>query len=200
MLGSVTQAEERALFVDALTRAAAESGYTGVTIERVANYAGRPADDFFNHFVDLDHCLLGSLERFLERLQEEMDDAWVDAEGSWPGRMKASIQAGVNFIMELECASRVFLVEQSGPAATEMRFAAVDGIARKLRPARELYPVAAHYPEIMEETLVAGVVLVISGALLAETPAFPEKLSEELVELVLTPYIGRREAHRIAGE
>jgi hypothetical protein len=43
------------------------------------------------------------------------------------------------------------------------------------------------------------VVLVVSGKLLAEEGSLSPKLAEELVELVLTPYLGRREGHRIAA-
>lgn len=198
MLATASRAEERALLVDAFTRAAATEGYDDVTVEQVARYAGRSPDDFFGHFDGLDQCLLAALERFLERLYEEMEGAFMEERGEWPLRMKAAIEAAVGFAMELDSASRLYLIELSGPAATELRLEMVHQIARALRPARDLYPVAADYPEIMEETLVAGVVLVISGALLEETSSIPAKLSEELVELVLTPYVGRKEAHAVA--
>jgi AcrR family transcriptional regulator len=199
MKGSIAQPREKALFVDALTRAAAESGYTGVTVDRVADYAGLTPDDFYAHFEDLDQCLLAALEHFLDRLVNHMDGA-RDEGADWPQQVKLGIRAGVDFIMELERLSRVFLVEQSGPAAVELRLAAIGHAAEALRGARASYPVAAKYPEIMEQTLVSGVVLVVSRKLLAEEASLSSRLAEEVVELVLTPYLGRTEANRIAAE
>jgi AcrR family transcriptional regulator len=198
MLGSVAHGEQKALFVDALTRAASESGYAEISLERVADYAGLAPDDFFEHFEDLDQCLLAALELYLERLHDHMDDAWQEVDG-WPYQVKAAIGAGVDFIMELECLSRIFLVDQSGPAPVELRLGAIGKASDALRKARSIYPSAARYPEIMEQTLINGVVLVVSGKLLAEETSLSDQLAEELVELVLTPYLGRREGHRIAA-
>ncbi len=198
MLGSAVPGEHRAVFVDALTRAASESGYAEISLERVSDYAGLAPDDFYEHFEDLDQCLLAALELYLKRLHGHMDEAWQEVDG-WPYQVKASIGAGVDFIMELECLSRIFLVDQSGPAAVELRLRAIGKAAHALRKARSIYPAAARYPEIMEQTLVNGVVLVVSGKLLAEEASLSDDLAEELVELVLTPYLGRREGHRIAA-
>ena len=199
MSGSIAQTPRRALLVDALTRAATEGGYSEVSVERVAGYAGLTVDDFHAEFEDLDQCLLAALESFLDRLVSHMEDSWEAGE-DWPHQVKSAIRAGVDFIMELEGLSRVFLVDQSGPAAVELRLAAIGHAAEALRGARASYPVAAKYPEIMEQTLVSGVVLVVSRKLLAEEASLSSRLAEEVVELVLTPYLGRREAHRIAAE
>jgi hypothetical protein len=128
-----------------------------------------------------------------------MDDAWVD-DDEWPAQVKASIDAGVAFLMEVESVSRLFLVEVTGPAAMELRLGAIRQGASALRSARNLYPRAARYPEIMEQTLVSGVVLVVFETLLAEETSLSADLSRELVELVLTPYIGSGEAARIAAD
>lgn len=199
MLGSVANLSREALLLDALIRAASESAYANIDVDRVARYAGLSSEDFYAEFEDLEHCLVASFDRYLERLRAHMNDAW-ESSSDWPRNVRNSILAGVEFVMQLDGASRTFLVDQSGPVAIELRMRAVSEAAAVLRLARASYPAAAHYPEIMEQTLIGGVVLGLLGNLLAEEPAISSMRSAELVELVLTPYVGSRQAHLIATE
>lgn len=199
MLGSIVRSPREALLLDAFIRAASESDYAAIEVERVVCYAGLKEEDFRAEFADLDHCFLASFDRYLERLRQHMEDAWTEAD-EWPARVRATVRAGAEFVMQLGTASRTFLIDLSGPAAIEMRMRAVADAAEALRAARGRYPVAAAYPEMMEQTLVGGVLLGLLERLLAEEPRVPGALTDELVELVLTPYLGTRRAREVATE
>jgi AcrR family transcriptional regulator len=197
MLGSVASPSHRELFVDALTRAATESGYGDLDVDRIADYAGLPVEKFYDEFATLEQCRIAALERFIDRLSSHMEEE-CSGDEDWPIQVKAAILAGLDFISELDVASRLFLLDASGPAASERRLVSIRRAADALKPGRGLYRVAADYPVIMEQTLVTGVVLVVLGHLLAEEASLSPQRKTEVVELVLTPYLGTREARRIA--
>ncbi len=68
-----------------------------------------------------------------------------------------------------------------------------------LREGRERNPEAAGLPALTETLLVGGAAYVVRGTLLAELPLPVGRLERELVEILLSPYLGSAEARRIAG-
>ena len=68
-----------------------------------------------------------------------------------------------------------------------------------LRAGRQHYPDATDLPEITEQVLVGGIACLIGGALLDEDYERVAALEPELVEFLLTPYVGGDEAKRIAA-
>ena len=192
--------EQRTRLINAMTRAAAERGYANTSVDQVAAYAGVSRETFFRHFSGADQCLVAAYDSFFERLVGHIEGA-CDSRDPWPVQVKAGLAATLNFFAEVPSTGRVFLVEamSAGPAAMERRFASIDRLARQLRYGREFNPAAKSLPAATERTLVAGIGLVISVHLLAEEgPLLPTK-EPELTELVLTPYLGDREAKRIAA-
>jgi AcrR family transcriptional regulator len=192
--------EQRARLIDAITRTAAERGYADTTVDQIAAYAGVSQETFFRHFTGTDQCLLAAYDSFFERLVGHIEAA-CDVREPWPLQVKAAIGASLGFFAEVPNTARVFMVEamSAGPAASERRFASIDRLARKLRHGREFNPAAGSLPDATERTLVAGVGLTISVHLLAEEGVLLPTLEAELTELVLTPYLGSREAKRIAA-
>jgi len=190
----------RERLIAAFTRTVAERGYETVTVERVVSQAGLTVEDFHRHFSDRDQCLLAAYDDFVVRLMTHVEAA-CKGEDDWVDSIKAAIGAGLGFFGELASTSRFFMVEAmgSGPAAIERRFATIDLLAEPLRRGRELYPAAAALPAATEQTLVAGIVLLVSVHLLAEDLDALSRLEPDVVELVLTPYLGRREAQRVSG-
>jgi AcrR family transcriptional regulator len=195
-----TREEERTRLINAITRAAAERGYSNTTVDQVAAYAGVSSETFFAHFSGTDQCLVAAYDNFFERLMLHIE-AVCDSREPWPLQVKAGMGAALGFFSEVANTARVFAVEamSAGPAAIERRFASIDRLAALLRPGRDYNPAATALPAATERTLVAGVGLVISVHLLAEEGRLLPAKEPELTELVLTPYVGGREAKRIAG-
>src|SRR6185295_11403859 len=118
----------------------------------------------------------------------------------WPTKVKITIESAFGFIAELEGTARLFVVDaiRTGEAGLERHRTSIDSVAQRLRQGREFYPVAADYPEAMENTLVAGVVMMASSRLLAEEADLLPDLAPEAAEMVLTPYLGSSAARRTA--
>lgn len=192
--------EQRERLLDALVRAAGERGYANTTAEQVARYAGLPAAALEAHFSTLDHCLVAAYDRFFERLSAEVEET-CEAAPSWPEQVRLAVRAALEYFAEAPGIARLFAVEALavGPAALDRHLAVIDRVAALLRTGREHFPRAAAYPESMERTLVAGVLLLVSGHLLTQEVEMLGTLEEEVVELVLTPYVGQAEAKELAA-
>lgn len=192
--------EERERLVAALTKIAAERGYAATTIEDVARMAGLPTEAFHRHFADKRQCLIAAFDAFIQRLLDETERA-IEAESDWPGQVRAAVSAGVGFVGETSSSARLFAIEALtvGPPILERYFTATARLAEMLRAGRRRYPRAAALPETMEPVLVTGVASLVVAALLAEDPSRITEVEGQLVELLLTPFLGLDEARRIAA-
>jgi AcrR family transcriptional regulator len=186
--------------VAAFSKAAAEQGYSQVDVATVSRYAGLSADDFFEQFKGTEQALLAAQEAFIQRLTLEVEAACEEA-GDWPSRVRATIAALVTSLGESSALARVFAIEAPGAslAAAELQFAALDRLAALLAEGRALYPPAAGMPPVTERALVGGAFSIVSEHLLAEDPGGIHVLEIELVQMILTPYLGAAAARRVAA-
>lgn len=195
-----TSSEVRERLADAATRAAAECGYPAIDIEQIVQYADVSVDDFHRHFSGKDECFLVAYERFLARMFEHIDEA-CEAATDWPDKVKITIESAFGFVAELEEVARLFAVDKkgAGPGAIALTLEAIDSAALRLKHGRLLYPESDYMPDTTERTLVGGVVLIASEHLLAEDAHRLPGFATEAAEMVLTPYLGSREARRVAA-
>jgi AcrR family transcriptional regulator len=192
--------ELRERLVNAVSKVAAEQGYSRLTLDQVTRYAGVSPATFEEHFASKEQGLIAAQDAFLTRLQLEVASA-CEAESSWPMKVRAALRAILGSLVETSSLARVFAIEAAAAsiAATERQFATLDDFAALLSDGRELYPRAASLPDAAERALVGGIASIVSGRLLAEDPQALVALEPQLVELVLTPYLGHAEAKRIAA-
>ena len=192
---------QRERLVAAISKAAAEHGYEGLTVDRVIRNAGVERAVFDAHFESREQGLLAAQEAFLERLVWEATGA-CDRRAPWPLRVRAGLQAVLASLVESAALARVLTVEAdaAGLPLAERRLAALDEFARLMRRGREEVPATAHLPEVTERVLVGGVASLLRQRLLREESTATATLEAELVELLLIPYLGRQEARRIAQE
>jgi AcrR family transcriptional regulator len=192
-------AGERDRLIAAISKAAAEHGYAGLTIERIVSYSGLDRETFDTHFDSREQGLLAAQEVFLQRLFWEATAACEGLE-PWPVRLRAGLRAVLSSLLESADLARVFTVEAdaAGLALVEHQIKVLDDFALLMRKGRKVYPVAGALPEVTERVLVAGVAALVRQRLLREETTAVSPLEEELTELLLLPYVGDREARRIA--
>lgn len=195
---SPPNARER--LIDAFTKVAAERGFRETTVEDVAALAEVPDHAFYAHFANLRQCLGAAHDAYFERLVAETTAA-IDPRKDWPTRVREAVGAVIDFVDETLSRSRFFAVEAAvaGPLVLERQSAALGRIVPLLREGREQSPAAAELPELIEPLLIGGAAFLIQDSLLAERELRSQGLESEVVEILLTPYVGRREARRIAG-
>ena len=191
---------QRERLIDAFTKVAAENGYADTTVSEISATAGVPRSTFYDHFSDRRQCLTAAYDTFFERLMGEARHA-VEPSGEWPFQVKLAVAAGLGFVSETATRARFFAVEAptAGPMMIERYLATMTRIVPLLRAGRQHYPNATALPDITEQVLIGGIACLIGAALLDEDYERVAALEPELVEFLLTPYVGIDEAKRIAA-
>ncbi len=190
----------RQRLLDAFTKTAAEWGYEQTTVPAIAASAGVGEPAFYEHFADKRQCLSAAYDAFFDRMIAEARHA-VDSGQEWPLQVKVAVAAGLSYVSETESRARFFAVDAMavGPLILERYFAALERIVELLRNGRRHFPEATEMPDPTERILVAGAGYLVSAALLEEEGERLLALAPELIEVLLTPYVGPEEARRIAG-
>jgi AcrR family transcriptional regulator len=180
-------------------RTAPEHGYVNTTEMKVAAAAGVPVNALYEHFSSKDQMLSAAYDAFVDRMFNEVEQASTDGE-EWPHRVKTAVAAAIGFIAETATPARFFAVEApaAGPIILDRYIGATARVVILLRAGRDHYPQAADLPEMTEQVLVFGAACLISTALLSEEHTKLYSLESQVVEILLTPYLGRDEARRIA--
>jgi AcrR family transcriptional regulator len=198
--GGANLRAERERLIDAFTRVAADRGYRNTTVEDVVATAGLTAADFDNHFSDMGQCLSAASEAFFARLTSEAHEGIAESD-DWPVQVKGGVEAGFAFVCETAPSSRFFAVDAlvAGPAALGRYQTLMASIAEIMRAGRDFHPQGADLPDLLEPMLAGGVASIVTGALLTEEHSRLAELETEVVELLLTPYLGRDEARRVSA-
>lgn len=192
---------ERERVISAFSKAVAEQGYRGLTLESVARTAGMPTGRLEAHFATKESGLVAAQEAFLDRLWLEVIVA-CRAPTDWPRKVSAGLGSAISTLTEASALARVFTVEATGVSlgAAERHFAAIDQFASLLAEGRKRYPRAASLPDLAERVLIGGVASAAAAALLAEEPAALSLQQPQLTEMLLIPYLGEDEARLVAQE
>jgi len=191
---------DRERLVAAVAKAAAEHGYSELTVDQVTRYAGVSRASFEAHFENKEQGLVAAQDAFFDRLWRDAVAA-CEAPDEWPLKVRAALGAVLASLVEASNLARVFMVEAAAAslAAVERQFAILDRFAILLRDGRRHYPDAASLPDATERALVGGVASIVSAHLLMEDPQAIPALEAQLVEFLLIPYLGEEEARRVAS-
>lgn len=194
-----SETDERERLIAAFSKAAAEQGYSRLDIATVARYAGVSPARFQEHFASVEQALVAGQLVFFKRL-------WLDIEGGcdpgapWPQQIQGGVASLIGTLIETAATARLFVIEapSASLAAAERQYAALSRLAALLRRGRCLYPSAAGLPEATERALIGGTVSIVCEHLLAENTEEISRLQPQLIEVLLSPYLGEEEARRVA--
>ncbi len=117
----------------------------------------------------------------------------------WPLAVREAVAAGLALLAAEPALARLLLIEPYERGFDDHRRAEAtrERLAALLRAGRER--VDAPLPELVEEAMIGGLAFVVTRPLRNDAPDLLPALAPELTALLLTPYIGREEAERIAG-
>lgn len=182
---------QRARIIAALAEATAEKGYRQVTVADLVRRAGIARGTFYENFRSKEDCFLATQQYAMSAVLEQVV-ARAGAFQSWPQRVRAGLTAFVEYVVEEPALARVGMVEAlaAGPAAVARYEESQQVFVSLLRLGRDVSSHGAELPESLEEALIGGVFWIVHQRLaLSEAKALPELLPE-LIEFVLTPYMG----------
>lgn len=171
----------------------AEQGYHETTISQIATAAGVSRRTFYSYFDSKEACFLDTFALIEEHLVEVMSEAAAPVRG-WPAKVRAQLAAMLEALAENPDLVRFALIAPpaaGGPFLERYRAfleRLMDVVADE-RPARSRQP-----NEGAELAMAGGLAaLVVAKVNAGEGDRLPE-LQPELVELLLTPYIGHERA------
>lgn len=188
---------QRERLLNGVVEAVAENGYNAATISRIAAAAKISRRTFYEHFEGKEDCFLAAYEM----IEAHVLDSMLNAPGSaepWPERVRTRLAALLDVLSRDAAVSRFFLIEPlaaGGDVAARYR-ESMQLVAETLRPES---PPSELDMEVRDQALIGGIATLIVRRLNAgDADRLPELLPD-LVELALSPYMGRDEAKRQAA-
>jgi AcrR family transcriptional regulator len=187
-----------------LLRAAAleirAQGYASLSVGEIAARAGVSRLTFYELFDDKADCVLAAHEDAVERL-EALIVASYRAEPSWATGVAAATATLLDFA--LAAPDLANLVLSAGAANTEPEIArrgqqAIDRLAAAMHEANPSAERSASLA-LREQAAIGGLSAVIGAKLIAGEAEWSAELREELIQLILAPYIGDEQAKEIAA-
>lgn len=175
----------------------AEGGYHDATITRIAAAAGVSRRTFYSYFSSKQECFLDAYDQIAAHLRSAGAAAAAPHE-EWPDRVAAKLRSALEVFAANPDLVRFYLVEApraGDEVAAHYRFGAV----RALADLTARRPPSVRQPsEAVEYALMGGIAALIADRVqIGEGDRLPDLLPDLLV-LVLTPYLGREAAVRIA--
>lgn len=195
----VVERAQRLRLVAAVARAMAEHGYAKFTVEHVVDAAGVSRTTFYEQFENKQEAVLVAHDVVFERFLGSLVRA-CNSEREWPLKVKAAIGTALAFaVAEPEQAQLLVLDAIAADVDVTRRvLASNDHLAGLLSAGRQHSPRGAELPDLTEKALVGAISAIVAGRLMSGEAERLPGLEDELVQLVLTPYVGSEEAARIA--
>lgn len=149
----------------------------------------RSPDDFAKAF-----------EAAFARLQVAVEHA-SSQKHEWPAKAAAAVAATLEFAANDPEAAQLLTNEAlaRGAEGISRHERVISYAADQLATGRTLRPENAQLPEITERALVGGLVMLVAQRLDQDKLAELPEATPEMIEFVLTPYVGADEARRVAS-
>jgi AcrR family transcriptional regulator len=195
----VTESQRERLLA-ATAELIAERGYSSVPITEIVRRAAVANRVFYENFESKEEASLAAYDAIADHVTEQIAAAAGPVE-DWPSRITAALGAAIAFFDAEPMLARFCLV---APFTSTPKIAArgrdrAAAALPYLAQGRDLHPGGAELPASTEDSLLGGVVSQLSRSLLGG-PRPLAGLLPDLVEFVLTPYLGPDEARRRAAE
>jgi AcrR family transcriptional regulator len=196
----VTENQHRRLLSGA-GRALTESGWATLTVKDIIEAAGVSRTTFYANFTDKRDCVLAAHRDAFERLVALIMRACA-TEREWPRKARAALSASLALMAAEPGAARLLTLSAVTADTTIGRHVRDSNahLVTLLRDGRRHTPFGALLPDLVEEGLIGGLLGILGTRVVAGDKGALTALEPELVQLLLTPYIGLHEAALVAGE
>ena len=195
----ITQ-HQRARIVAALAEEVAAKGYRAVTVADIVRRAGIARNTFYDNFSSKEDCFLAAQQYGAEEALRRVVAAAAEVD-SWQARVEAGLAAFLAAVAEEPALARTCFVEalSAGAPAIERYEQSLQAFIPLFRIGRKVSPHGEELPETLEETLTGGVFWVIYQRIVTGDTERIEEILPELLEFILTPYVGAGAAKRAAS-
>jgi len=187
---------QRERLLNGVVEAVVAHGYNATTIAQLIEAASVSRRTFYEHFAGKEECALAAYEMIAAHVEGGLREA--EAETVWPERVRAELASLLGVFAADPIVARFVLLESlaaGGELAARHR-ESLRCFGERLRPEPSAAPDAL--ARAREQALVGGISTLLVRRLKAGEAGDLEELLPDLYELVLTSYLGRKEAQRLA--
>jgi AcrR family transcriptional regulator len=177
----------------------AEHGLSEATVTQISAAAGVSRRTFYAYFATKDECFFAAYDSIVEHLRTATDAAAAE-QASWPDRVRVKLETTLEFLAANPDLARFGLIAplRAGEEVASRYRAAMGHVVAYLSEGKPASPATRDPSEAVATSLVGGMVaLVVRKVEVGEGERLP-RLLPDLLELFLTPYLGRAEAVRVA--
>lgn len=169
-----------------------EHGYNGLTVTLVTKKAAVSRRTFYEHFTDKEDCFLATFDALEGYLATRMEDE-AAAEVEWPRQVSRAFSSLIEFLAERPNFARLYLVEAAvvGRGMDSRRERMADRLAALLVGGRSRRSVDRELAEGFEDALIGGVITLLGHPVVRGEPERIAELTPDVLEFLLTPYLGR---------
>jgi len=193
-------ANQRERLLAATTAIFAEQGYAALAVSAIVARAGVSRSTFYKFFDDKLDCVLASQRRAFEALGQTI--AWAcAAEQDWPRGAARGVGAALSFAARFPGEARLVLASSqvaSEPALARQGLPVHERLIELLHDGSRRHPGARHPGGLAEQAAVGAAMSIVATFLAAGEIDTLAQRKVELIEVVLTPYLGGEEAKRVA--
>jgi len=192
---------QRERLIAGLTEALYEVGYQKTTVSLIGQRAAVSKSDFYKHFESKDDCFIAAYEAAVVRIRDCMVEACDAAAEAWELRVGASLAALLKLFASEPAVASIALVEglRAGRGVYDRYQGAIESFVGYLRDGAPRTPGGGEVPEATDEAVVGGVASMLGRRVLAGEASELDQLFPEILEFVLSAYLGAEEARRIVS-
>jgi len=193
---------QRERLISGLIQALYEVGYQKTTVSLIGQCAAVSKSDFYKHFESKDDCFVAAYDEAVTRIREAVVESCEAAAGeAWALRVSAAIAALLELLSSEPALASIVLVEglRAGRGVYDRYQGAIESFVGYLREGAPDSPGGTEVPGATGEAVVGGVASMLGRRVLAGEAAQLGQLFPEILEFVLSAYLGVEEARRIVS-
>lgn len=186
---------QRARILTAMAETAGELGIVQVTVADVVGRSGVSRRTFYEHFSNREDCFTAAIDDALERASSRVVQAYHQ-HNRWRDRIRAALAELLCFLDEEPDIGRLLVVQTlgAGQPALARRQQTMSRIAQAIDVGRD--EAKSEVPELTAEGLVGAVFAIVHTRMLDERHPPLGGLTNELMSMIVLPYLGAAAARR----
>ncbi len=191
---------QRERIVDATAAIVAEKGLAGLTIPEIARRANVSHQTFYEMYPTKHDAFLGAQKVGLHQALGITVEAYETQGEDWPMGVAAGVRALLEYLASEPAHAHLTVVDTfaASPLAIEIRDTGLHAFAAYLQPGYHYAPSGRSVGGIVPEAIAGGIWQVLHNHIEHERIEDIAELAPQLVYVALTPFIGGKEAARIA--
>jgi AcrR family transcriptional regulator len=191
---------QRERIVDATAAIVAEKGLAALTIPEIARRANVSHQTFYEMYPTKEDAFLGAQKVGLHQALQIAVQAYEAQGEDWPMGVAAGLHALLGYLASEPAHAHLTVVDTfaASPLATEIRETGLHAFGAYLQPGYHHVPAGRTVPGIAPEAIAGGIWQVLHNHIEHEPIEDITGLAPQLVYFALTPFLGGKEAARIA--